>query len=98
MLLKVAQSLLCSFTEAPMQHTLFGIGPHSLGCTESLELFLQAVQQVRQLQQQMHKLVDERDSAASLLEAKESQLLGLQAQVDLLRNHSSETEAWLTSM
>jgi len=54
--------------------------------------------QLQRLQEQMKFLTEERDTMASALEAKESQLLGLQAQVDLLRNHNSETEAWLTSM
>lgn len=61
-------------------------------------VLLQAKQQLRQLQQQMQLLTEERDAVASALEAKESQLLGLHAQVDLLRNHNSETEDWLTSM
>ena len=47
---------------------------------------------------QVEHLLAERDSLANVLESKESQLLGLHAQVDLLRNHTSETEAWLTSM
>ncbi len=59
---------------------------------------LQAKMQLQRLQEQMKFLTEERDTMASALEAKESQLLGLQAQVDLLRNHNSETEAWLTSM
>lgn len=59
---------------------------------------LQATRQVQQLEQKISQLVSERDSMASTLEAKESQLLGLHAQVDLLRNHGCETEAWLTSM
>ena len=59
---------------------------------------LQATRQVQQLHEQMKQLMYERESMASSLEAKESQLLGLHAQVDLLRNHASETEAWLTSM
>ncbi|KAL0047798.1 hypothetical protein WJX82_000192 [Trebouxia sp. C0006] len=54
--------------------------------------------QLQRLQEQMKVLTEERDTMANALEAKESQLLGLQAQVDLLRNHNSETEAWLTSM
>ncbi len=59
---------------------------------------LQAKLQLQRLQEQMKVLTEERDTMANALEAKESQLLGLQAQVDLLRNHNSETEAWLTSM
>ena len=59
---------------------------------------LQATCQVQQLEQKINQLVSERDSMTSTLEAKESQLLGLYAQVDLLRNHGCETEAWLTSM
>lgn len=58
----------------------------------------QATRQVQQLEQKISQLLNERDSMASTLEAKESQLLGLHAQVDLLRNHGCETEAWLTSM
>ncbi|KAL0024101.1 hypothetical protein WJX79_006964 [Trebouxia sp. C0005] len=58
----------------------------------------QAKLQLQRLQEQMKVLTEERDTMANALEAKESQLLGLQAQVDLLRNHNSETEAWLTSM
>ncbi len=59
---------------------------------------LQAKLQLQRLQEQMKVLTEERDTMANALEAKESQLLGLQAQVDLLKNHNSETEAWLTSM
>lgn len=59
---------------------------------------LQATHQVQLLEQKISQLMSERDSMASTVEAKESQLLGLQAQVDLLRNHGCETEAWLTSM
>lgn len=59
---------------------------------------MQAKLQLQRLQEQMKVLTEERDTMANALEAKESQLLGLQAQVDLLRNHNSETEAWLTSM
>ena len=53
---------------------------------------------MQQLQHQINQLMSEKDSMASVLEAKESQLLQLQAQVDLLRTHACETEAWLTSM
>jgi len=59
---------------------------------------LQAKLQLQRLQEQMKVLTEEQDTMANALEAKESQMLGLQAQVDLLRNHNSETEAWLTSM
>ncbi|DBA94296.1 hypothetical protein WJX77_005306 [Trebouxia sp. C0004] len=58
----------------------------------------QAKLQLQRLQEQMKVLTEERDTMANALDAKESQLLGLQAQLDLLRNHNSETEAWLTSM
>ncbi len=59
---------------------------------------MQAKLQLRQLQDRVKQLTEERNAMATALEAKESQLLGLHAQVDLLRNHNSETEAWLTSM
>ena len=59
---------------------------------------VQAKSRLQQLQEQVRQLSDERDSLVNTLETKESQLLALHAQVDLLRNHASETEAWLTSM
>ena len=53
---------------------------------------------MQQLEQKISQLMSEQDSMSSTLENRESQLLGLHAQVDLLRNHGCETEAWLTSM
>lgn len=59
---------------------------------------LQAKLQNQRLQVQRQQLTDEREKMVRTLESRENQLLGLQAQVDLLRNHASETEAWLTGM
>ena len=78
----------------------FSLSIHTNVVSDDVDVYvlLQAKQQLRRLQQQMQLLTEERDAVASALEAKESQLLGLHAQVDLLRNHNSETEDWLTSM
>ena len=51
-----------------------------------------------QLQEQVRQLTAARNVLAEAAEAKEAQLFDLHAQVDLLRNHASETEAWLTTM
>ena len=51
-----------------------------------------------QLQEQVQQLLAVKDSLSEAAEMKDAQLLDLHAQVDLLRNHASETEAWLTKM
>lgn len=57
--------------------------------------FLQANQQLRE---QLKQLAAARDALTEANEAKEAQLFDLHAQVDLLRNHTSDAEAWLATM
>ena len=51
-----------------------------------------------QLKQQLAALQKEHQHALAMHEGKEAELLALQAQVDLLKQHSCEAEGWLTGM
>ena len=51
-----------------------------------------------QLQEQVGQLNAARNVLAEAAEAHEDKLFELQAQIDLLNNHASESEAWLTTM